>query len=126
MAGQRHITGLSQCARSEQARNLRHTEVKRSFGAVDMNSIPSSRNTVRLQNDELPETMRPCSSHATKYNLSSNTETVEQGDTILFRRRDLEEIGQYISSPHGLIVEKKRDYFERLVRTNVCVRTVPG
>lgn len=31
--------------------------------------------------------------HTTEYNLSSNDRTVEEGDTVLYRRRDLEAIG---------------------------------
>lgn len=32
--------------------------------------------------------------HTTEFNLSSNEETIEQGDTVLYRRRDIEELMQ--------------------------------
>jgi hypothetical protein len=39
--------------------------------------------------------LKPCgfAVHTTEYNLSSNSETVSEGSTVLFRRRDLEDLG---------------------------------
>lgn len=93
--------------------------------------------------------------HTTEYNVSSNTETVDSGDTVLYRKRDIEEvaatlqaqghlinldlsegtgeldqiidlppykqlihlklqIGQYVVTSVGLIVQKKSTLLERI------------
>lgn len=36
--------------------------------------------------------------HTTEYNLSSNLETVEHGETVIYRRRDLEELDYHLRS----------------------------
>ena len=83
-----------------------------SFRFVDMNAIPddlqdgafdfvwSSCSIEHLGSLELAERfvtnamhcLKPggVSVHTTEYNLSSNDDTIAQGDTVLFRRRDIE------------------------------------
>jgi len=87
-----------------------------SFRFVDMNAIPddlqdgafdfvwSSCSIEHLGSLELAERfvtnamhcLKPggVSVHTTEYNLSSNDDTIAQGDTVLFRRRDIESLAR--------------------------------
>jgi hypothetical protein len=48
--------------------------------------------------------------HKTEFNLSSNTDTVIEGDTVIYRKRDIEELvktpedrGHHVQPFHGLV-----------------------
>ncbi|MBI3416694.1 MAG: tetratricopeptide repeat protein [Verrucomicrobia bacterium] len=44
--------------------------------------------------------------HTTEFNLSSNDATLESGETVLYRRRDIEEIASAIAAEHGIAVSR--------------------
>ena len=63
--------------------------------------------------------------HTTEYNLSSNERTVEQGPTVLYRRRDLDTIRDALdarcSAPGG-----PKEVYERYVEDNNLTRGPEG
>ena len=44
--------------------------------------------------------------HTTEFNLSSNDATLDRGETVLYRRRDLEDIARAIAAEHGIAVNR--------------------
>lgn len=56
--------------------------------------------------------------HTTEYNLSSNDKTVEEGETVIFRKKDIEELVQ-VMGDHGY--EMMVDFNPGRSLSNSCV-----
>lgn len=59
--------------------------------------------------------------HTTEFNLSSDSSTVESGDSVIFRRRDIEEMQSWFTS-HGHIMEAS---FKRSGKEGNCYIDIP-